>query len=324
MSSTPLTATVELQSCVEGACVTIEVICRGIYVICFDIIRYMNSSFTPLTLTIGYAHDNNFNSLSMLSLQQNITGIDFSEFKTKVLEWEHFVAALVTTIIYIEIDPVATNVKSVILTDFDDRFQAIIAISVKELQSELRPSKVFSKCSVSLRNLFRQPEFVFTSCIAAFLQLLGGSVHKNVIVADKDLVGITSIFTVFISQFSTVTKRNEFKSLAPPIVIFYFNVISLNEIDEKQKITLQPELVLNLDSIVYELTSIIYISHKQDYVVSFCNDGRNYLYSTIDSSDRCKRQNRPIFFPPLQMYHDIEYYPTLLFYQRKYRVKMLT
>ena len=44
MSSTPLTATVELQSCVEGACVTIEVICRGIYVICFDIIRYMNIS----------------------------------------------------------------------------------------------------------------------------------------------------------------------------------------------------------------------------------------------------------------------------------------
>ena len=136
MSSTPLTATVQLQSCVRKAYSSIEVSCRGIYVICFDIIRYMNSSFTPLTLTIGYAHDNNFNSLSMLSLQQNITGIDFSELKTKVLEWERLVFI-----------------------------------------------------------------FVFTSCIAAFLQLLGGSVHKNVILTHPDCSVITSLFCVFIIHY---------------------------------------------------------------------------------------------------------------------------
>ena len=45
-----------------------------------------------------------------------------------------------------------------------------------------------------------------------------------------------------------------------------FYLIPQNEIEVKQKMTFEPELLLNLKSIVYELISIIYVIKKKDNV----------------------------------------------------------
>ena len=132
---------------------------------------------------------------------------------------------------------------------------------------------------------------------------------------------MTSVYNLYISHLPRDTKRIEFQLLALPEVIFYFHLIPQNEIEVKQKMTFEPELLLNLKSIVYELISIIYVSHKKNYLVSFCNDGRNYLYHTLNSDARCKRMSRPIYFPLLETHNSIHYHPTLLFYQQKYRVR---
>ena len=57
----------------------------------------------------------------MLPHVQTIHGIDITRKSGLIGIWEHFIGALVTCLIYIDIDPVATNFTSVIFTDFDDQ-----------------------------------------------------------------------------------------------------------------------------------------------------------------------------------------------------------
>ena len=258
---------------------------------------------------------------------QTIHGIDITRKSGLIGIWEHFIGALVTCLIYIDIDPVATNFTSVIFTDFDDQFKKIVEEAIEKLRddkcTELSPKKIFNDCYSSLHILFsKNPCDSVTPSIPTIFNLLSsGRNHKNYIIKPTDCSEMTSVYNLFISHLPTDTKRIEFQLLAPPVVIFYFDLIPQNEIEVKQKMTFEPELLLNLKSIVYELISIIYVSHKKNYLVSFCNDGRNYLYHTLNSDARCKRMSRPIYFPLLETHNSIHYHPTLLFYQQKYRVR---
>lgn len=263
-------------------------------------------------------------------------GLDFRSLEEELedaskrnISFEKFLMGFVTAVIYIDLDPTATSAPNVIFNDFNNDFKQIMVTTSNQLSGfllcSLSMTEIWKVCAQSLLDKFK--DFDFVSSSETLLQLLFINLD------DPPLNMIVTVPNCGISNSSTAdfyftlcsNSRSFFKCLPPPMLIFNLETKFENKIISPDcQLTFELEAFINIVSIVFDLVSVLYVSHMNDYIVVFVNDGRGFIFSTLPPNS-C-RPFRPLLgestlFSAFKIINDIYYYPTILFYQQRYRTR---
>ena len=234
-------------------------------------------------------------------------------------------------IIYIDIDPVATNVQGVILSDFDQVFQDIVGGTVKQLlgiaTTSLSDSLIFDACAQSLRTHFSRQ--LFESCSKTAGTLFCNSIDPEFIPLNL-FVTVESSSSLYHCLSEVIFSRNRndnnykrsFQVLTPPFCVFDLDVNFIDgTVVPRNVLSFDPNVTFNIFSVVYELTSIIYVAHNGDYKGIFSNDGRNYTFCSKSPQSCLHARGFGKHFTCKLEQSGLSYFPTLLFYQQKPRIR---
>lgn len=250
---------------------------------------------------------------------QNLYGFKFNE---DVTPYERMLEALFTAFIYMDWDPEYR--KSVALTDFTTTISGktyhtfmkdIVGLLSGQKLTPLSQSQIIQNAGRDFRNRI-QPDCsdLPKSCnqILRTLRERRSSIWATV---PESFSSCRDIVNRHLDDSSVVDR-----SILSTMLIIDFDVaFNNNSVVSSTEMSFAPQRSFNVCSNVYYLMSIIYVSHNDQFIVSFVFDGMNFNFNR-QLNEKCEVHLPDAdCFSQIKTIADLKYYPTLLFYQKKTR-----